>query len=329
MERLIIVGNGFDLVHGFKTSYEDFSEYYSYNKNIKEFEQKVNSIKRNKKIPWYIFEKWIREITLCVHMKNFEDNSDYEKINIEIENNNRLFYEISLLLKEYLKNETNRNIKIIKQIKKYFTIESFTITFNYTNTVKKYTNNYYYIHGSISDDDEIILGYDNSNYPDSLAGNSLKNFKLRQKETLNFRRFLDLNGYIKKDSLLKEFEEHMGCLFSGKGEYLIGEKDEYIGHDRKNIGKVSKEIVEYAEKNKGTIFKEENDYSRIKEIIIIGHSLESDQEYLSHISKKIIELKKVVLLIYKGEPEISYTKKIKSIIEIFNIEEDMVFLDYM
>ena len=68
--KLIVVGNGFDLAHGLKTSYWDFAEYYNKRNEILEFKNLESEVKLDptSQIPeddnsWYSFEDWIALIS--------------------------------------------------------------------------------------------------------------------------------------------------------------------------------------------------------------------------------------------------------------------------
>lgn len=60
MNRLVIVGNGFDMAHGLKTSYMDFINWY--------WDQRVNSFVGNT-------TKMSEDILCKLHIKNNEDIS--------------------------------------------------------------------------------------------------------------------------------------------------------------------------------------------------------------------------------------------------------------
>lgn len=59
MNRLVIIGNGFDLAHGIKTSYKDFIDWY--------WNQRVAPLKQNKTN--------VSEDCLCT--LKIRDNSDF------------------------------------------------------------------------------------------------------------------------------------------------------------------------------------------------------------------------------------------------------------
>lgn len=63
---------------------------------------------------------------------------------------------------------------------------------------------------------------------------------------------------------------------------------------------------------------DQTDYSKVEEIIILGHSLAIDKNYLGLLKSKMPLLNKVILFKFEGE---NVSEKIKSIYKIFgNIE---------
>lgn len=105
MNKLIIVGNGFDLAHGLKTSYNDFAKYYKNNLVLIKFHELVDKIGSSipiydidgniKDITWYSFEENIERITQYIFQKNFDDNlsqDDYHHIENEMKEANELFF---------------------------------------------------------------------------------------------------------------------------------------------------------------------------------------------------------------------------------------------
>lgn len=45
MNRLVIIGNGFDLAHGLKTSYKDFIEWYWEQRTLNFYRENTNVLK--------------------------------------------------------------------------------------------------------------------------------------------------------------------------------------------------------------------------------------------------------------------------------------------
>lgn len=144
MNKIIIVGNGFDLVHGLKTSFKDSAQFYKKDSTLNEFHKLVDEIDslipiydrygNLKDVTWYSFEENIERIVYSIFQKNLRDN---------------------LSQKQYV------------TIEKDISNDSYIINFNYTDTVKLYTKYCNYIHGSISKDNYIVLVFANDNIPDT------------------------------------------------------------------------------------------------------------------------------------------------------------------
>lgn len=101
MNRLVIVGNGFDMAHGLKTSYMDFINWY--------WDQRVNSFVGNT-------TKMSEDILCKLHIKNNEDISCW----------NVFAYQKSFFFKDIVHKERYTGREIIQHIKdnpKLFSIE--------------------------------------------------------------------------------------------------------------------------------------------------------------------------------------------------------------
>lgn len=122
MTQLILVGNGFDLAHGMKSSFGSFANSIS----PKTRNQWLLSLKK-KNIEygdgmWYDFEVLIEEIT----RKWFEDyfdivvnNGDEKKVNEEVDEINESYNQITKTLIEYLlKEQEIKNYKKIESLSK-------------------------------------------------------------------------------------------------------------------------------------------------------------------------------------------------------------------
>lgn len=167
MNNLIIIGNGFDLAHDLKTSYEDFIRYLiDNNKNLvnhpKVFNKKFNYdfevIKKNdffinqiyiSSIKNIFLTKIIRDISLknwCdIEEKYYEllklkDPKNYNENNINFPKNlNDEFEVIKEHLSEYLSNQENTASKISAYAKMFKLVDSrgiLILNFNYTNTLQ-------------------------------------------------------------------------------------------------------------------------------------------------------------------------------------------------
>lgn len=246
--------------------------------------------------------------------KNFNENNnqrEYDKIEKEMSLYNQLFDKLSHLLFCYLKNEFLNNEPLrIDSIDEEMTENSFAISFNYTDTIKMYTSNYYFVHGSIEDDGNIILGFANGNVSCLCANEYMKYSKEVLREKLNYLRFLKQYKKENQKKLIEEFTPHLECLFSGKGGYdfpLIDTPNNLI-YDTSNA---STTLLEYAKINDYSLSCDTHDYTNVEEIVIMGHGLESDIIYITEIFKKSTSLKKVKIYTFENEKKEEISRKIK------------------
>lgn len=316
IKKIVIVGNGFDLAHGLKTSYRHFAQKYIDDVTIKRFHQYVDYLDienpfldengKIKNIEWYSFELnmerlviWNYQNEICSEDTGFDGN---------LSELNALFARLERLLGKYLVEEfSSHKVTTIESVKDCFDEYTLAISFNYTDTIKLYTDKYYYVHGSLSDDDHIIIGFATGNLPCLCGGDSINFLKDVRKEELSYLRYLRENGCDDEMKELHEFTRHAVSLFGGRGEYDLEYKDgEQVTYDTANL---SSHLKKYAEKNKFAPEAESYDYTTVEEIIVMGHGLEADLCYLTGIFGAASKLDKVILYSYDGEDKSEIERK--------------------
>ena len=308
MRKLILIGNGFDLAHGLKTSYKDFSEKYYDHPMLCKFRELVCSEFVENNVDWYDFEANYEGIVGSIFEKNFCNGISSEGC-IALENKvkeyNEIFKDLAELLKKYLKEETSTDINKLSSVQEEITYDTHLISFNYTDTAKLYSQKCNYIHGSISEDDFIILGFSEGNVPDAMEGSEyIRFYKEPLKENLNFIRYLKHNLYNDKAELMQEFDKHLKSLFSGYGGYDEDEKPVVVDLPR--------EIQYYAESNDYCRANLDMDIECVKEVVVMGHGLKSDTNYIRDIFERVYKLEELILFTYHGEnPEDLCRKKDK------------------
>ena len=150
MDRLIIVGNGFDLAHGLNTRYSDFYNTLSENTKLKwenTYLPTAESIEN-----WCDFEENILLITQKWFDSYFEKaSSDQDTIVDEeyMKNIDDVFGLIQKKFHEYLEIEDQRDVPLKNSISKFIKKNSQVVTFNYTDLVEAYSDKVNYIHGSL------------------------------------------------------------------------------------------------------------------------------------------------------------------------------------
>ena len=310
IKRIVVVGNGFDINHGLNTRYSDFVNYCkNINQDlIEKYDDLVRSCSELAKITnadtWYNFEYTFEIITREVFEKSVLDFND-DRIGIV----NQIFKELENLLFDYIEKEYKRckeiqGIEIKSSIRKYVNDETLFISFNYTDTVKLYTDCYYYVHGSVNDDKHIILGFADGETFCLQNGLYSRYVKEERKQLLDFVRYASTKEVEIDDDLISEMQAHVDSLFSGRGEYDLPSGSD-CGYDTSVMSNI---IKEYAKDNNFELSKDKYDYASANEIIVIGHGLESDLRYLEGIFGSS-RVNRIVLFSYEGEPEEEIIRK--------------------
>ena len=171
-ETLLIVGNGFDLSMGFKTSYGDFmksSFFPKYDSTLcshlrKQFQENMG---------WIDIEKELSEFSsMLISMKQ---DAKKKHIKWEYDSFREEYEELKSSLKAYLQEETKRAFgpspdNPAKRAIDQLPAESKIISFNYTSIIERMTrdrfcalkSNLLHIHGSLAPNDDIVFGVEDS-----------------------------------------------------------------------------------------------------------------------------------------------------------------------
>lgn len=172
-ETLLIVGNGFDLSMGFKTSYGDFmkSSYFPHEETSslcsylhKQYEENMG---------WIDIENELSEYSRMLTTKKL----NAPKINtiLDIDSLREEYDELKSSLKFYLLEETKRAFgpspdNPAKGVINQLPADSKIISFNYTSIIERMTRdrfctskgNLLHIHGSLAPYDDIVFGVEDS-----------------------------------------------------------------------------------------------------------------------------------------------------------------------
>ena len=308
-DKLVIIGNGFDLAHNYNTSYKNFAQsargqlFYKENKDL--FANETDDATN-----WFEFEKKICDITAKLFAsgepignsglflgREFKSWSEY------IEEVNKRFTDLSNKLMSYLAEEEKRDNAFLKTVAEYLNDTTYVIDFNYTSTVEKYTKDVFYVHGSIKEND-IILGYDHHlNYyngeTDIMEPHLMRRNKHFMREALSYRRFLRKRGEAES----KAVEEGNKYL-----DYIVNRESDMSGLIGPFEGYRYNEFVKSAEN--GFEIPIRIDFDAIKTIIIMGHSLSSDEMLLRNaLIGQCTKAKHVVLFTYAEEKHFQLEEK--------------------
>ena len=298
-ETLVLIGNGFDLAHGYKTDYNSFTEIIGKNFfcNYKRFLVKYCGNTKE----WNAFEKKLEQLVAEFYQNDISGNSNVAN---DIFAFNYTFAEIQNALIKYLKEEIARvPFRKITSIQNYSGTGSVALNFNYTSVAENYFKNVIYVHGSLREN-EIVLGYDS---PDPFCLATYENrkwFKALGRERLKFSRYLkQLNDFSFEayNELCAEYEEIQKICCSGKGL------------EAKDLS-----CLKYASLFANYSFPEytpnapplsDFPYNDIKNVILLGHSIKSDETFLKDILDHCKNIEQIVLFTYKGEKDSEMERK--------------------
>lgn len=300
-KTLAIIGNGFDLAHGYATDYRSFVEATDAKSldAFREFCDKDKSI-----TTWYSFEENINRLTQNLFLQTYNEDHDYEIIRQDKSHLCNIFADIHTLLIDYLQRETARKPVIkLPSVKKYLKRKTKAISFNYTNIAESYASDVIYAHGSLFEDD-ILLGYDYRDEACLAEYDDMRWSKTICREALAFRRFLKYDHQLHPES--PEYNELIASMksyqhYENSGRGLDEEVESFIPHYQL----VDQFMHSY---RKGGEIPGIN-YSKISTIVVLGHGIEADRAYLQKIAWKCTRLKKVVIFRYDKESDSSYNAK--------------------
>lgn len=158
---LAIIGNGFDLAHGYDTTYRSFVDSMK-SEVLDEFRQICDD---EAIVTWYDFENNIKELSLNLYQKAIMGDEAPEVYDAKIAHANDIFKKLHKILTDYLKAETmNHPVRKLRSIRRFISRHTMLINFNYTSTPEAYSGDVFYVNGSLAEDN-ILLGYDYRDEP--------------------------------------------------------------------------------------------------------------------------------------------------------------------
>jgi hypothetical protein len=207
--KIIIIGNGFDLNLGLKTSYKDFMESGYFISLV----EKNNSLatylnKNNQSINWVDIEKELTEYSMAVTVV-------YQG-SINVKNDFQVFKTALMdYLREAQDGEINQNSKAFEMIKNEIDTANIIFNFNYTNSVFKVAkllgidnieSKHSHVHGSVETQD-IIFGVEDK------AEVVQNHTFLKKSYNRNFGKS-DIGNYLTHDNDLVLFGHSLGVTDS-------------------------------------------------------------------------------------------------------------------
>lgn len=171
-ETLLIVGNGFDLSMGFRTSYGDFMQSPFYPKNNSTLCLHLWK-KYRENMGWIDIENELANYSKL--LSGFELNSEQDKLKCGVDTFRKEYEELKSSLKSYLQEETRREFVLKNNnpavsVINHLPDDSKIISFNYTSIIERLTwdkfkdskGNLLHIHGSLAPSDDIVFGVEDS-----------------------------------------------------------------------------------------------------------------------------------------------------------------------
>lgn len=295
MNNLYIIGNGFDIHHGFQTQYSHFKQYLQKNNNKiysivnqyifheddelwSDFENRLSNINKEE-----ILDDLTDYIPSASSDEYFSDIGAFEN---EVEKiTTTLSYELYKQFEQFITAATNQNIKQHNLLS--LNSNSIYLSFNYSKTLEKHYNidssNILYLHGKISDSENHII-----------LGHGIKPTKLQIQEEVP----KDLS-----DEELEQWQEHMNDQFDLSYQLGITKINEYFSYSFKNTTQI--------------IHKHLNFFSFLKliqNIYILGHSLSDiDIPYFQKIYKSTNEYCQWHISYYSQEEYLKHKEKINQL----------------
>ena len=234
-ETLLIVGNGFDLSMGFKTSYGDFmkSSYFPHEETSslcsylhKQYEENMG---------WIDIENELSEYSRILTTKKL--NAKKFNTILDIDSLREEYDELKSSLKFYLQEETKRAFgpspdNPAKRVIDQLPADSKIISFNYTSIIERMTRdrfctskgNLLHIHGSLAPYDDIVFGVEDSAKLSKehvfLYKAHSRHLKVQEfSDWLNTAERIIFYGYSLGDTDRQYFENFFRKLCSGDNTY--------------------------------------------------------------------------------------------------------------
>jgi len=295
MKDLYIIGNGFDLYHGLKTSYKDFKLYLKKTKE-KYFLRKLEDYFSTKNL-WNSFEESLGKINSYKYIK---DIHIINKKNYNYEFDKNLLLSIKYYVNKWIlwgkKNYKQNYLPINK--------DSLFISFNYTNTLEELYNidreNIIYLHGKCTYINDIEKDYKNL-----VIGHDSKKVFSETTYIEDSLKEKSKNGSYKNDITNLNPMDEIEANMEKKTFYSILEKLNQLQT------KMKKNHFINMDKKLRPIF---DNINNIDKIIILGHSLgKVDHIYFKAIFGNISDKTKVFISYKNKSAKKSLEKQLKEL----------------
>ncbi len=261
---------------------------------------------------WYEFEKmmnsmvknWFHQLeTLNWPEFDYENEKGeamrqlYQNVETDINIFPLVVRQIERALIQYLEDETqgNRDFRLTS-ISNEFAKQSLALSFNYTDVAERYSQDIFYIHGSLKEK-HIVFGYPpDSSMPCVIPDEVTLMDKARLRDRLGFFRHVttrasypDINNL---EEIIEGYDIYLDSFYSPDGEYRELEQLPLITQDW---------ITQY--RNEQPYSLQGRDNGSIKTMIIIGHSVHSDVDIFDQLLDIFTGITNITIYTYKGEDD--------------------------
>lgn len=245
--KLFIIGNGFDLYNGYKTSYYDFKDFLINTEQDYSIGDTtlidIFSPEENFEF-WKDFEENLAKISLSKLSNGYDENEEFSRNNLNIlehikDVKNELYSLIQNALSDFIAKNTEKKVLPKDLFLDLFCNDDKFVSFNYSETLETVYNislhNILYIHGVSTkfryddNNDSIVFGHSGES-PDSLYADNL---------------YYDNDNLEKLKSEIRNLLTKYTDIYSLKkfiGDITLYKEIHIIGH---SLGVVDKPYFEY------------------------------------------------------------------------------------
>lgn len=331
-QLLVVLGNGFDLFHGFKSRYQDFWQHVGTTPldEIVHFNRRAHS----QQVCWSDVEAQIRVAAENAYQLSATRKMPGAGVMVQ-QRSTRAIRRFEHEFSRYLRTE-----------REFLSQAGAVLNFNYTDTAQQlydvWPENIYYLHGSLLEG-QTILGVDNDDVLAREPYEYASTTKGYRRDILDFKRWAwQQNGWQPLDEkTLAAFRNYDAYYYGWRRLYPVFGDQEIISllytldsdipvtsryfatrffeqwqtrrqwlidaiASRCAKKRIDPQVLAYTAANAFRPFKIKlpNDVylEDIATIVVMGHSLRADHGILSDLFKTARQLKQVILFVFQGEP---------------------------
>lgn len=250
MDKLFIIGNGFDIAHGLSTTYNSFKDFLTNKENGKYIKDRICFFESIRKyIPedslWSSFEKALTDFDYeellddnnCFLLDPSSDSwSDaaWHDFQYEIDKAVLFSERIPFFVREWILHIGTASIKPVIN-KNLFSEECYFLNFNYTDSLERIygipRSKILYIHGKAIEDTELIVGHHEKRYLNyrELFSREADDFRINEARESILRYFK--KTYKNTEDLIIHNKNFFSSLNKVKDVYVLGHSYDWTDFD--------------------------------------------------------------------------------------------------